>query len=126
MSEPSEPRKGIAAENWAEFLSEFALRNNDRRARFDVFQSDGSVVEEGQELHLEDIVVKGKNDARSIEIIRIDRADANAEKNRAVVTDARRVTVQYDTDGSENALEITDKQNNLISLRLESKVDGNS
>ena len=126
MSEPTEPRKGIAASEWKEFLSDFAIRNNDRRARFDVFESDGTVTEEGAELHLEDITVKSENNSHTIEIIRIDRSDANADKNRAVVTDVRGVTVQYDTDGSEDALEITDKQNNLISLRLESKVDGNS
>ena len=126
MTEASEPRKGIAANEWKEFLSDFALRNNGRRARFDVFERDGTVIEEGQEFQLEDITVSGENDSHAIEIIRINRADANAEKNRATVTDVRGVTVQYDTDGSEDALEITDKQNNLISLRLESKVDGAS
>jgi hypothetical protein len=38
----------------------------------------------------------------------------------------RGIGVQYETDGSENILEITDEKNTLISLRLESKLDGNS
>ena len=83
INEPAEPRKGIASENWAEFLREFAIRNNDRRARFDVFESDGTVEEEGAEAHLEDIVLKDEGNAKTIEIIRIDRADANAEKGTA-------------------------------------------
>ena len=38
----------------------------------------------------------------------------------------RGVTVQIDTDGSEDILEITDEKNTLFSLRFESKVDGAS
>lgn len=126
MSEPVEPRKAIAPADWKKFLGEFALRNNDRRARFDVFERDGSVVEERSEAHLEDIVLRHENGSSTVEIIRINRADTDAGKNRVEITDVRGVTVQYDTDGSEDALEITDQQNNMISLRLESRVDGNS
>ena len=124
LHDVAEPRKAISSENWHEFLTDFAMRNNNRRARFDFFRSNGETSEEGKESHLEDIILKGEGAHRSIEIIRIDRADANAEKNKIVITNVRGVGVQYDTDGSEDALEITDDQNSLISLRFESKVDG--
>ncbi len=43
-----------------------------------------------------------------------------------LIDNVRGVAVQYETDGSENILEITDGKNTLLSLRLESKLDGNS
>ena len=126
LNEPNEPRKGIAQDNWEKFLQEFATRNYNRRARFDVFRSDGTVEEEAREAHLEDIKLTADGEAKNVEIIRIDRADSNAEKTKDTITNVRGITVQIDTDGSEDALEITDNQNTLVSLRLESKVDGNS
>jgi hypothetical protein len=110
--------------NWGEFLTEFSSRNNNRRARFDVYRSGGAVEEESREEHLEDVLLKTDGDKKSVEVIRIDRGRSNAEKTRDVITNVRGIAVQYDTDGSEDALEITDDQNTLISLRFESKVDG--
>jgi flavin-dependent dehydrogenase len=126
MAEPTEPKEAIAPENWEQFLRDFAMRNNNRRARFDVFRRGGAVEEEQREEHLEDLVLKSDGNAKSVEVIRIDRADRNAEKTRDVITNVRGITVQYDTDGSEDALEITDDQDTLVSLRLESRIDGNS
>ena len=124
MSEPREPKKLISPENWESFLQEFAMRNNNRRARFDVFRKDGAVEEEGQEAHLKDVLLQSNGKAKNVEIIRIDRTKSNAEKTKDTITNVRGIAVQYDTDGSEDALEITDDQNSLISLRFESKVDG--
>ena len=124
MSEPREPKKVISPENWESFLQEFAMRNNNRRARFDVFRKDGEVEEEGQEAHLEDVLLHSNGDAKNVEIIRIDRTKSNTEKTKDTITNVRGIAVQFDTDGSEDALEITDDQNSLISLRFESKVDG--
>ena len=121
-----EPRINIDVENWREFLEAFSIRNNDRRARFEVFRRGGTVEEEEQEAHLEDIKLVEENGSRKIEILRIDRGEKNAEKVRDEVTDVRGVTVQYDLDGSEGALEITDSEESLISLRFESKIDGAS
>ncbi len=121
-----EPIAAIGSENWKEFLQEFSSRNYNRRARFDVFRSNGRVEEEGQESHLEDIVLRENGNQRNIEVIRIDRSEKNADKIRDVITNVRGVQVQYDTDGSEDAIEITDDQNTLIMLRFESKVDGAS
>ncbi len=126
MSEPREPKKLIKPENWEEFLQEFSDRNNNRRARFDVFRRDGTVEEEGAEAHLEDVRLIADGDTKNVEIIRIDRTEINAEKTTDTVTNVRGIAVQYDVDGSEDALEITDDRNTLIMLRMESKVDGAS
>ncbi len=126
MSEPREPRKIISPDNWESFLQEFAMRNNNRRARFDVFRKDGETEEEGREAHLEDVKLISNGGASNVEVIRIDRTESNADKISDVITNVRGIAVQYDTDKSEDALEITDDQNSLISLRMESKVDGAS
>lgn len=118
-----EPKVLIEPENWNEFLQAFSIRNNGRRARFDVFRSNGKVEEEEQEARLEDVLLKQNGNHKNIEVIRIDRADKNADKLRDTITNVRGLPVQFDTDGSEDALEITDDQNSLISLRFESKVD---
>ncbi len=124
MSEPREPKKIISPDDWESFLQKFVMRNNNRRARFDVFRKDGEVEEEGQEAHLEDVSLKSGGNAKNVEITRIDRTNSDAEKTKDTITNVRGIAVQYDTDGSEDALEITDDQNSLISLRFESKVDG--
>jgi hypothetical protein len=124
MAESQVPKVLIEPENWGEFLQAFSIRNNNRRARFDIFRRNGKVEEEKQEAHLEDVILKQNGNAKNIEVIRIDRGDKNADKLRDVITNVRGVAVQYDTDGSEDVLEITDDQNSLINLRFESKVDG--
>ncbi len=126
MNEPKEPRKTIAPDEWESFLERFAMRNNNRRARFDVFRSGGAIEEEAIEAHLEDVKLITDGNQKNVVIVRINRSNADAEKSHDTITNVRGIAVQYDTDGSEDALEITDDQNTLISLRLESKVDGNS
>lgn len=116
--------KHIEPSRWEEFLRDFAARNNNRRARFDVFRSGGATEEEAREAHLEDVLLKTDGNKKSVEVVRIDRTNSNAEKTHDVITNVRGIAVQYDTDGSEDALEITDDQNTLISLRFESRVDG--
>jgi hypothetical protein len=124
MAGTQEPVAAIGSENWKEFLEEFSIRNHNRRARFDVFRSNGKVEEESMEAHLEDIIARQNGKEQNIEVIRIDRSEKNADKLRDTITNVRGVAIQYDTDGSEDALEITDDQNTLIMLRFESKVDG--
>ncbi len=118
--------KQIEPANWEDFLRDFATRNNNRRARFDVFRSGGTTEAEAREEHLEDVRLKTDGNTKSVEVVRIDRTNSNAEKTHDVITNVRGIAVQYDTDGSEDALEITDDQNTLVSLRFESKVDGAS
>ncbi len=126
MTEPSEPRKGISAENWEMFLQEFTTRNASRRARFDIFFASGETLEEGEEGHLESVALDKNGNSNSVVVKRTDQTGENAETMTDMIENVRRVAVQFETDGSENALEITDGKNTLFSLRLESKVDGNS
>ena len=126
MSEPKEPKKLIKPENWEEFLQEFSGRNKNRRARLDVFRSSGKTEEEAQELRLEEVVLRRSGEREDVEIVRVDRTEGDAEKSKETVTNVRGVAVQYDVDGSEDALEITDDQNTLVMLRMESKFDGAS
>lgn len=124
LHDAKEPRNAVSSENWEEFLAEFVKRNKDRRARFDVFKENGEIEEEGQEAHLEDIVLESDGDTNNVEVIRTDLGDADAEKITVSITNVRGIRVQYDTDSSEDVLEFIDDQNTLISLRFESKVDG--
>ena len=118
--------KQIEPANWEEFLRDFADRNNIRRARIDVYRGDGTTEDEGQEAHFEDVQMKRHGNSKSVEIIRVDRTNRNAGKTHDTITNVRGIAVQYDTDGSEDALEITDDENTLVSLRFESRVDGAS
>ena len=124
MEQPGGKRSIIEPVNWAEFVTEFAQRNYNRRARFDVFRANGATQAEEIEAHLEDVHVNQRDGKTSIDVLRIDRSEKDASKVRDTIEDVIGVTVQYDTDGSEDILEITDRDNTLISLRLESKVDG--
>ncbi len=82
LNEPREPRKMIAPDEWEKFLQEFATRNRDRRARFDVFRSDGTTEEEAVEAHLEDVKLTENGDRKNVEIIRIDRSAGNGKKQK--------------------------------------------
>ena len=124
MSEPREPRRAIAPDEWAKFLREFSERNKNRRARFDIFFASGETVEEAEEGKLESILLNKNGNNTQIVVKRADNAES--ETMTDTLENARGVVVQYETDGSENALEITDAKYTLFSLRLESKLDGNS
>ncbi len=124
MSEPNEPRKGIAKADWEKFLSEFSARNKNRRARFDIFFASGETVEEAEEGRLESVSL-GENESQIV-VKRADNSEGENELMTDALDDVRRVSVQFETDGSENILEITDAKDTLFSLRLESKIDGNS
>ena len=126
MSEPSEPRKGIAQNDWEDFLQEFSARNKNRRARFDVFFASGETLEEAEEGRLESVSLNKDGSNLQVIVKRADQTEGKSETMTDTIENVRRITVQYETDGSENALEITDAKNTLMSLRLESKLDGNS
>ena len=118
--------KAIEPKNWAEFLKEFSLRNKDRRARFNVFYRSGGTVEEAEEGHLESVALDKDGDKAQVVVRRADRTSENEETMTDTIENVRGVTVQFDTDRSEDILEITDGKNTLFSLRFESKVDGAS
>ena len=120
QNEPREPRFVVGENDWESFLREFSDRNRDRRARIEVFRRDGTTENEGEESHLEQVSLNGKK----VEIVRVDRTKSEPENRRETVTNVEGIAAQYDPDGSENALEILDDQNSLISLRFESKSHG--
>jgi hypothetical protein len=126
MAEPSEHRKAIEPKNWTKFLEGFSARNKNRRARFNIFFNSGETLEEGEEGHLENVALNKDGDKTQVIVKRADRTSENEETMTDAIENVRGVTVQFDTDGSEDILEITDGKNTLFSLRFESKVDGAS
>jgi hypothetical protein len=125
MSEPTEPRKAIEAKNWNTFLQEFSARNASRRARFDIFFDSGETLEEAEEGRLENVALKQNEGKTEVIVKRADQTAGNAQMIDTI-ENVRGISVQYDTDNSEEILEITDAKNTLFSLRFESKVDGAS
>lgn len=111
--------KQIAPENWAEFLREFSARNNNRRSRFEIFKG-RDLEEEKQESFLEEVTIENN----TITVTRLDRTEAKVRKIHDTITNVTGISVQYDRDGSESGLEINDKENELILLRFESRIDG--
>ena len=93
--------KQIEPNNWGTFLEEFSTRNNNRRARFDVYRSGGDTEEERAEAHFEDASLKTNGDQHDVVVIRIDRSKSDAEKMHDTITNIIGISVQYDTDGSE-------------------------
>ena len=115
----------IEPEDWENFLKDFSERNVERRARFEVFSRD-EVNEESREAHLKKISLE-KNDGKTQIVIK--RADTSDAEPRTMVDqfeNVREIHVQYEVDGSENILEITDEKGIQINLRFESKLDGAS
>ena len=118
--------KSIEPNNWETFLNEFSARNNERRARFNVFFASGETVEEAEEGHLTSVSLSKNGNKTQVVVVRVDRSGEDEKAMSDTIENVRGVAVQYETDGSENVLEITDEKNTLLSLRLESKLDGNS
>ena len=119
--------KAIEPNDWENFLKEFSERNRDRRARFNVFFRSGETIEEAEEGHLKTISSSKNGNKTQIVVERVDRTGSGEEQIMTdTIENVRGVAIQYETDGSENVLEITDEKNTLLSLRLESKLDGNS
>lgn len=126
MAEPSEHRKAIEPKNWAKFLEDFSARNANRRARFNIFFNSGETLEEGEEGHLKSVALDKNGDGTQVVVRRADQTAENEETMIDTIENVRGITVQFDTDRSEDFLEITDGKNTLFSLRFESKVDGAS
>lgn len=114
--------KMIEPQQWNEFLNDFSERNRGRRARYELF-SHGNVFEEDEEAHFESVSLNKNN-------ITIKRTHNNRGGEESSLEDElqniRGISVQYDTDKSENMLEFTNERNEMTALRLESRVDGAS
>ena len=126
MSEPREPRKAIEPADWEKFLQDFSKRNQSRRARFDIFFESGETLEEGEEGQFESAALDRDGGKTHVVVKRAVRTKSDEETMTDTIENVRGIGVQFDTDGSEDVLEITDGKNTLFSLRLESKVDGAS
>ena len=126
MAEPSEHRKLIEPRDWAKFLEDFSERNANRRARFNIFFESGETLEEGEEGHLKSVALDKNGGKSQVIVERADQTSGNEETMTDTIENVRGITVQFDTDRSEDILEITDGKNTLFSLRFESKVDGAS
>lgn len=106
---------------WLDFLSEFTERNRGRRARFEIFRT-GSSTEEQQEGHFETATI-------SDDVVTIQRSYESQGEQKIMsddVKDVHGITVQLDTDGSEDTIEFTNLNGDLTVLHFESLVDGDS
>jgi hypothetical protein len=114
--------KSIEPGSWKSFLQEFSERNRDRRARFELFHHAGDVKEEEQEAHFESASIEGD----VVIVKRVDRSGRGARDLVIHLPNIHGVSVQYDTDGSEDTLEFTNQNGDMTVLHFESKVDGDS
>lgn len=115
--------KAIEPNDWADFLEEFSKRNKERRARFYIFFASGETLEEEEEGRFKDASLSRDGDKTRVVV---ERGTTDGNQMTDPIENVRGVAVQYETDGSENILEITDTKNTLFSLRFESKLDGDS
>lgn len=111
----------IEPQEWSTFLTSFTARNRGRRARFEIF-SHGDFAEEEQEAYFENVSIDGQT-------VTVKRSYTKHGEQTTMTDDLkniRGVSVQYDTDNSEDMLEFTDDKNALTTLHFESRVDGDS
>jgi len=113
--------KVVEPQEWDTFLNAFTERNHGRRARFEIF-SHGDFAEEEQEAHLESVAVDGS----TITVKRTYEKHGEQATMTDTLENIRGVSIQYDTDNSEDMLEFTNTRNELTTLHFESRVDGDS
>ena len=104
--------KAIDPENWHTFLTEFSARNKDRRARFELFHHAGEVREEEQEAHFDGASVDGD----TVTVKRIDRSGIEPRTLSLPLPNIHGISVQYDTDGSEDTIEFTNQNGDMTVL----------
>ena len=111
--------KAVEPKEWETYLSSFTGRNAGRRARFEIFNH-GNVSEESQEGTFESISITGNT-------VTVKRRYQGHGEERSMIDELKNIhgiSVQYDTDNSEDMLEFTDDRNQLTTLHFESRVDG--
>lgn len=114
-------KKTIGPDEYNVFLADFSKRNTGRRARFESFSGRG-VAEEDEEAVFENISISGD----VITVKRTVLTSLSASPITDEVTGVHGVSVQYDTDNSENTLEFMDTNGDMTVLHFESLVDGDS
>ena len=113
--------KAVEPQEWDTFLNGFSERNQGRRARFEIF-SHGDLAEEEQEAYFESVSIDGQT-------VTVERSyDKQGEPTTMAdqLENIRGISVQYDTDDTEDMLEFTNTKNDLTTLHFESRVDGDS
>ena len=114
--------KMVEPQEWQTFLNSFSTRNRGRRARFEIFGPNGGFKEEEQEGAFAAISI----DSGTVTVTR----HYQKQGQEASMTDDLKnivgVSVQYDTDNSEDMLQFTDHRGGMTTLHFESKVDGDS
>ena len=111
-------KKTIEPIEWSQFLSEFSDRNTGRRARFEAFTSSG-VAEEDEEGSFQSVSIDNS-------VVTVDRVTAGGEPITDRIEGIHGITVQFDSDDSENTLEFMDSNGDVTVLHFESRVDGDS
>ena len=114
--------KLIEPSEWDRFLSEFSERNRGRRARFELFSREGDVGEEDQEGVFESASVKNG----VVTIKRLDNTEVENETMSDDIPNIHGISIQYDSDQSENTIELTNDKGDMTVLHFESRVDGDS
>ena len=114
--------KMVEPQEWETFLGSFSNRNRGRRARFEVFGPNGGFKEEEQEGSFQSVSIDG-------DTVTVTR-NYQKQGQESTMTDELKnilgISVQYDTDKSEDMLQFTDDKNSMTTLHFESKVDGDS
>ncbi len=114
--------KPIEPQEWATFLNAFTERNRGRGARFEIFGPKGGFKEEEREAAFENISIDG----HTITVKRNYVSGGTARSMSDELTNVLGISVQYDTDNSEDMLEFTDNKNAMTTLHFASRVDGDS
>lgn len=112
--------KTVDPADWQKFLGDFSERNRGRRARFELFGRTGIAREEDQEGHFETISIVD----HTVNVKRTYEKHGQTETMSDDVPDIRGISVQLDSDGSEDMIELSDSKGNLTALHFESMVDG--
>ncbi len=115
-------RRIIEPSEWEAFLAEFSERNRGRRARFDLFEQSGQTEEESAEGVFERAALNGHR----VTVERSYEAASGRRFENDEIKDVHGITVQYDTDGSENTMEFMNHDGDMTQLHFESLVDGDS
>ena len=111
-------KKVIPPDEWGKYLEAFSSRNRGRRARFEAFAG-GTVTEEDEEAVFESISGGGG----TFTVRRLNRTN-NDDPIDDELTEIRGLTVQLDSDGSDNTIEFLDSAGDMAVLHFESMVDG--
>ena|SRR5690606_32285761 len=114
--------KMIEPANWSRYLDEFSARNRGRRARFELFRRDGEIAEEEQEGSFDSISLDGT----AVVVVRIDKSKREDAEMKDRIPNVHGISVQLDSDGSDNTVEFTNERGDLTILHFESEVDGDS